>query len=86
MGPKPPGLILMSGAHLNITVRGPFKLVRKIKLRGLDPSGSILFWGAHLNSPQFKWAPQNNIDPEGSSPLNLIGGYLNWGLFKWAPG
>ena len=24
------------------------------------------------NGPQFKWAPNNNIDPGGPSPLNLM--------------
>ena len=26
----------------------------------------------HSNSPQFKWAPNSNIDPGGTGPLNLI--------------
>ena len=32
----------------------------------------ILIHGAHLKGPQFKWAPNNNIDPGGPSSLNLI--------------
>ena len=32
----------MLGAHLNIVVGGPFKLVGKIKLKGPGPPGSIL--------------------------------------------
>ena len=26
----------------------------------------------YLNGPQFKWAPNNNIDPGGPSPFNLM--------------
>ena len=25
-----------------------------------------------LNGPQYKWAPNNNIDPGGPAPFNLI--------------
>ena len=30
----------------------------------------------YLNGPQFKWAPNNNIDPDGP---------LKWPQIKWAP-
>ena len=26
----------------------------------------------YLNGPQFNWAPNNNIDPRGPGPFNLI--------------
>ena len=35
----------------------------------------------YLNGPRFKWAPNNNINPGGPEPLNLI--FAN--QFKWAP-
>ena len=35
----------------------------------------------YLKSPQFKWASNNNIDPGGPGPLNLI--FAN--QFKWGP-
>ena len=36
------------------------------------PPTIILIQRAHLNGPQFKWAPNNNIDPGSRSFLNLI--------------
>ena len=36
------------------------------------PPTIILVQEAHLNGPQFKWAPNNNINPGGPCPLNLI--------------
>ena len=35
----------------------------------------------YLIGPQFKWAPNNSIDPGDPGPLNLI--FAN--QFKWAP-
>ena len=35
----------------------------------------------YLNGPLFKRAPNNNTDPGGTGPLNLI--FAN--QFKWAP-
>ena len=41
----------------------------------------IFIQRAHLNGPQFKWAPNNNIDPGGPGSFNLI--FAN--QFKWTP-
>ena len=58
-----------------------------INLNG--PPTITFIQGAHLNGLQFKWAPNNNIDPKGPSPLNLIfPTNLNGPptvIFKWAP-
>ena len=47
------------------------------------------FLQKYLNGLQFKWAPNNDIDPEGPGPLNLIfPTNLNGPptvIFKWAP-
>ena len=57
-----------------------------INLNG--PSTITFIQGAHLSGLQFKWAPNNNIDPKGPSPLNLIfPNNLNGPptvIFKWA--
>ena len=36
---------------------------------------------SYLNGPQFKWTPDNIVDPGGPDPLNLI--FAN--QFEWAP-
>ena len=36
------------------------------------PPTIILTQEAHLNGPQFNWAPNNNNDPGSPGPLNLI--------------
>ena len=50
----------------------------------IDPgtrAPSIQFLPTNLNGPQFKWAPNSNIDPRGPGPFHLI--FIN--QFKWAP-
>ena len=48
-GPRPPGTILLLGAHLNVIVGAHLNWLEKIKLRGPGPPRSILLLGAYLN-------------------------------------
>ena len=62
----PPTIILILGARA-------LNLIFPTNLN--EPPSTIVTW------TQFKWAPNNNIDPDGPDPLNLI--FVN--QLKWVP-
>ena len=83
------------GAHLNILVGGPFKLVGKNQIEGARAPWINIIVGAHLNWEHlniivrgpFKLVGKNQIEGARAPWINIIvRGPFKLGPFKWPPG